>query len=148
VRRRRRESIRFRIDNGREEPARRRQLRVRLLRYLAALAVLFATALAEVVWRTAHLRLSPAEAMLAIGVDVLGATALAAVPLWLGTWFRADRIVVLLATALVLWASWQGLPAALDDVRGTQIASWARALGSLPIAAFNLWLIAPSRHDR
>jgi hypothetical protein len=148
VRRRRRESIRFRIGNGQVEPARRRQLRLRLLRYLAALAVLFATALAEVVWRSAHLRLSAAEAVLAIGVDVLGATALAAVPLWLGTWFRSDRIVVLLATALVLWASWQGLPGALDDVRGTQIASWARALGSLPIAAFNLWLIAPPGHNR
>jgi hypothetical protein len=148
VRRRRRESIRFRIDNGREEPARRRQLRLRLLRYLAALAVLFATALAEVVWRVTHLRLSAAEAALALGMDVIAATALAAMPLWVGTWFRRDRIFVLLGTALVLWASWQGLPAALDDVRGTQITSWARALGSLPIGVFNLWLIAPRRHDR
>ena len=136
------------MERGREGTTRQRQLRRRLILYVAALALLFATALVEVVWEAAHLRLPASEVALNLGVDVLGATALAAVPLWLGTAWRADRVVIVLATALVLWGAWHGLPDALDDTTTTATVAWARALGSLPIAAFNLWLVAPFRERR
>lgn len=145
---RRREPIRFRIDRRRGEPARRRQLRRRLIAYLVALAVLFVTALVQVVWEAAHLRQGLQEIALNVGVEVLGATALAGLPLWTGTWFRSDRILIVLATALVAFGAWQGLPDSIDDTTGTAIVAWVRALGSIPIIALNLWLVSPAPERR